>query len=116
MKNARKEKGFKKPRSRSSISSAAAGRPRLIQRVELGEYIVADPLICHGKPTYKGTRIMVWQVLQDLARGESVEELVKAWGGHVSRPAILETIRLAGGALLDAQGRLNRLANGLLAA
>jgi len=116
VKNVRKEKAAKKPRSRSSINGAAAGRPRLVRRVELGEYIVADPLICHGKPTYKGTRIMVWQILQDLAGGESVEELVTAWGGQVSRPAILETIRLASGALLDAQGRLNRLVNGLLAA
>ena len=30
------------------------------QRLELGEYVVADPLVCHGKLTYKGTRIMVW--------------------------------------------------------
>jgi uncharacterized protein (DUF433 family) len=59
---------------------------------------------------------MIWQILQDLAGGESVEELVQAWGGQVSRPAILETIRLAGGALLDARGRLNRVVNGLLAA
>jgi len=42
-------------------------------RVELGEYIVADPLVCHGKPTFKGTRIMVWQILEDLARGESID-------------------------------------------
>ena len=91
----------------------ANGRPR---RFELGEHIVADPLICHGKPTFKGTRIMVWQILEDLARGESVDEVVKAWGGRVSRAAVLETIRLAGGALLDARGRLNRHFNGQLAA
>ena len=77
------------------------------KRIDLGEYIVADDLICHGKPTFKGTRIMVWQVLQDLARGESVDEVVKAWGGRVSREAVLETIRLAGGAFLDKRGRLN---------
>ena len=86
------------------------------QRIELGEPIVADPLICHGKPTYKGTRIMVWQILQDLARGESVREVVRAWGGRVSEAAILETIRLASGALLDEHGRLNRNLNGQLAA
>jgi hypothetical protein len=38
-------------------------------RIELGEFIVADPDICHGKPTFKGTRIMVWQVLDDVAEG-----------------------------------------------
>ena len=25
----------------------------------LGRYIVADPYICHGKPTFRGTRILV---------------------------------------------------------
>jgi uncharacterized protein (DUF433 family) len=28
------------------------------ERTELGRHIVADPLICHGQPTFKGTRIM----------------------------------------------------------
>ncbi len=88
----------------------------LSRRVELGSYIVADPLVCHGKPTYKGTRIMVWQVLEDLARGESVDEIVKAWGGRVSKGAVLETIRLASEALLDARGRLNPQFVGQLAA
>ena len=76
------------------------------QRIELGHFIVADPRICHGKPTYKGTRIMVWQILEALADGESVAHLVKAWGGRVSREAILETIRLAGTNLLNGHGRL----------
>ena len=76
------------------------------QRIELGQFIVADPKICHGQPTYKGTRIMVWQILEDLGHGESVDELVKAWGGRVSREAILETIRLSGNALLNRHGKL----------
>ena len=84
------------------------------QRIELGKFIVADPRICHGKLTYKGTRIMVWQVLEALADGESVDQLVRAWGGRVSKPAILETIRLAGSMLLDSHGRLRQ--NGQLAA
>lgn len=29
----------------------------------LGRYLVSDPDICHGKPTFAGTRIMVAQVL-----------------------------------------------------
>ena len=86
------------------------------KRLELGEYIVADPKICHGKPTFKGTRIMVWQVLDALARGESWEQIVQAWGGRVSREAIAETVRLARSALLDSNGRLLRAATQRLAA
>ena len=29
----------------------------------LGRYMVADPDICHGKPTFRGTRILVADVL-----------------------------------------------------
>lgn len=89
---------------------------RSVKRIELGEYIVADPLICHGKPTFKGTRIMVWQVLDALGRGESWDNIVKAWGGRVTKQAIAETIRLARQALLDEHGRLLRPAARRLAA
>ena len=82
------------------------------KRIELGQYVVADPLICHGKATYKGTRIMVWQILDELEHGMSVGQIVRAWGGRVSKAAILETIALARGALLDARGRLSRSLNG----
>jgi uncharacterized protein (DUF433 family) len=34
-----------------------------MQTKQLGKYIVADPEICHGKPTFKGTRILVKTVL-----------------------------------------------------
>src|SRR5258706_9955737 len=86
------------------------------KRVELGEHIVADPQICHGKPTFKGTRVMVWQVLDALARGESWEEIVAAWDGRITRGAIAETIRLAREALLDARGRLSPTTTRRLAA
>lgn len=38
--------------------------------VVINKYILADPEVCHGKPTFKGTRIMVWQILDMLAAGE----------------------------------------------
>ena len=59
---------------------------------------------------------MVWQVLDELEHGMSLDEIVKAWGGRVSKEAILETIALARGALLDARGRLACSHNGRLAA
>lgn len=48
-----------------------------MSRVEINKYIVADSEICHGKPTFKGTRVMVWQVLAMLAAGETVEEILE---------------------------------------
>ena len=65
------------------------------KRKRLGRYIVADPEICHGKPTFRGTRIMVWQVLNQIARGMSWDEIVYQWRGSVSKKAIAEAIELA---------------------
>lgn len=50
-----------------------------MRKITLNKYIVADPAICHGKPTFKGTRVMVWQVLEMLAAGAQTNEIVKAF-------------------------------------
>ena len=49
---------------------------------------------------------MVWQILEALSDDEPVDQLVKAWGGRVSRDAILETIQLSKNALLNDHGKL----------
>ncbi|MCX8189437.1 MAG: DUF433 domain-containing protein [Nitrososphaeria archaeon] len=46
-------------------------------KVKVNEYIVIDTEICHGKPTFKGTRIMVWQVLEMLKIGYSFEDILR---------------------------------------
>ncbi len=46
-------------------------------RIEINNYIVADTEICHGKPTFKGTRVMVWQVLEMLQGGLSIEDIME---------------------------------------
>lgn len=61
----------------------------------LGEYIVAAPGICGGRPTFKYTRIEVQVVLNLLASGESLEHLVKNFHARVPRKAVEETLRLA---------------------
>ena len=61
----------------------------------LGRYVVADPGICHGKPTFRGTRIMVWQVLAMVAAGMAWETIVEEWGGSVTKEAIAEAVQLA---------------------
>ncbi len=65
------------------------------QRKLLGRYIVADPEICHGKPTFLGTRIMVWQVLRQVARGMDWDEITAQWRGDVTSEAIAEAVALA---------------------
>jgi uncharacterized protein (DUF433 family) len=65
----------------------------------LGKHIVADPEICHGKPTFKGTRIMVWQILEMVAEGTPWKEISKEWDGKVSEAAIGEAVMLARRAL-----------------
>lgn len=56
-------------------------------RVEISKHIVIDSEICHGKPTFKGTRIMVWQVLEMLEFEASIKEILKAFPslseGHI---------------------------------
>ena len=75
--------------------------------VELGKYIVADPAICHGKPTFKGTRIFVADVLADVERGLSWEFIIRRWGdGKLTKAAITEAVRLARTALLNENGSL----------
>ena len=79
------------------------------RRVELGQYIVADPEICHGQPTFKGTRIMVWQVLDDVAEGRSWEFICHTrWGGRIALAAVAEAVRLAEEAWLGRRARPTR--------
>src|SRR2546421_12050251 len=65
------------------------------KRVELGKHIVADPEVCHGKPTFKGTRIMVFQVLEQVAFGTPWERIVWSRRGKVPMEAITEAVKLA---------------------
>jgi uncharacterized protein (DUF433 family) len=64
-------------------------------RVELGRHIVADSKICRGQPTFKGTRIMVWIVLEQLDRGMTWDEIIREWPGKVSKAAISEAIAIS---------------------
>ena len=43
--------------------------------------ILINPKVCHGKPCIRGTRVMVWQIVQYLANGDSLEEIVAAHPG-----------------------------------
>src|SRR5438309_11438920 len=90
---------------KQSVSRRATGR------VELGRYIVADSEICHGQPTFKGTRIMVWQVLDDVAEGRSWDFICNVrWEGRIPLAAVAEAVKLAEMAWLERHERPARRA------
>jgi uncharacterized protein (DUF433 family) len=41
--------------------------------------ISIDPNVCHGRPCIKGTRIWVSLILDNLAAGSSLEEILRAY-------------------------------------
>ena len=47
----------------------------------MGRYIVADSRVIHGKPTFRGTRILVADVLEQVAGGMSWEAIIEDWDG-----------------------------------
>ncbi len=67
----------------------------------LGRYIVVDAAICHGQPTFRGTRIFVSDVLDDVSRGMAWEAIIKRWSGAITKEAIAEAVRLAREALVS---------------
>jgi len=62
-------------------------------RVEIGKYLVSDPYICHGKPTFKGTRVMVHLVIKNFQYWH-LDRLAHGYPG-VSREALVEALRIA---------------------
>ncbi len=43
------------------------------------DYITVDPAVCHGKACIKGTRIMVSVVLDNLAAGLTLDEILRSY-------------------------------------
>lgn len=66
----------------------------------IGRYIVSDPKICHGKPTFSGTRVLVSDVLDQVGTGMAWETIIEEWNNSLTREAIREAVSLASQALL----------------
>jgi len=43
----------------------------------LNKYISVDPNVCHGQACFKGTRILVYLILEMLEVGETPENIIK---------------------------------------
>lgn len=100
-KNGKKMLTNPKPRSRNALSSRRRVSTAKRKRLMLGRYIVADPKICHGQPTIRGTRIMVSQVLEQVALGMDWVSISERWGGSIPKEAIAEAVRLSSQAFLE---------------
>ncbi|HLY61841.1 MAG TPA: DUF433 domain-containing protein [Terriglobia bacterium] len=61
----------------------------------IGRFIVVDPKVCHGQPTFRGTRILVADVLDQVANGMAWQAIIENWRGALSPEAIAESVRLA---------------------
>ena len=67
----------------------------------IGRYIVTDPDIYHGLPTFRGTRIFVADVLEQVASGMAWETIIEEWHNSLTKEAIAEAVQLASLALFE---------------
>lgn len=67
-------------------------------RWAMSESIISDPAVMMGKPVVSGTRITVELILEKLAAGESIEQLLEAHP-RLTKPAVLVALGFAARAL-----------------
>ena len=67
----------------------------------IGEHIVIDSEVCDGVPTFRGTRILVSSVLEQVAQGMEWDEIIAESRGSITREAIAEAVWVAGGVFVD---------------
>ena len=56
--------------------------------------IVSDPQVMVGKPIIKGTRITVEHILDEIANGLSVEQILTEYP-HLTRQGVIAALRFA---------------------
>lgn len=77
------------------MSGAEYGLSAFMKKKLVGRYIITDPKICHGQPTFRGTRILVADVLEQVASGIAWESIVEEWRGSITEEAITEAVRVS---------------------
>ncbi len=66
-----------------------------MEPIEIGKHLIIHPNVCHGKLTFKGTRVPVQTVLVFMVlEGDTYEEILESWP-YLKREAIEEAIRFA---------------------
>jgi len=72
--------------------SALRGIIALVMKVN--DFITVDPEICHGKPCFRGTRIMAASVLELLESGQTIPQILEAYP-NLTRQHIQAALHLA---------------------
>lgn len=80
-------------------SHSERGKVTAMKIRAIGQHLVVDPGVCHGRLTFRGTRVPVQTVLHVLSEGRSIRQVLKGWP-ELTRAAISEAIQLAGVALV----------------
>lgn len=57
------------------------------------DHIVVDPAICHGKPCIKGTRVLVSVVLDNIAAGETPDQIATTY--HLTQQDVQAALQYA---------------------
>lgn len=69
----------------------------------LMERISVDPHVCHGQPCIKGTRIMVYLVLELLEAGLEHEKIIQEYYPQLEREDIEACLHYAAALIRDAE-------------
>ena len=56
--------------------------------------ISIDPNVCHGKPCIKGTRIIVWIIVEYLANGDTIDDVLEGYPS-ISREDVFAALAYA---------------------
>lgn len=67
------------------------------------ERINTDPNICHGQPCIKGTRVMVYLILELLESGLTAEQIIQDYYPQVTKQDIEACLHYAASLIRDTE-------------
>ena len=63
-------------------------------KTRISKHIVADSEVCHGKPVFENTRILVSDVLELIAAGLSIDEVLEEYPS-LTKDMVVEALSCA---------------------
>ena len=63
-------------------------------RIEIGKHLAADTRVCRGRLIFKGTRILVSDVLEMAKAGYTPEAIARQYQGIVTEKGVREALTL----------------------